>query len=71
METNTTEVTLEHLENDCIIPTFAKENDVCIFHPCFIKSAYEATKDFYHGETICSSEIRASHIVSYFRPNKI
>ena len=63
IEANTTEVTLEHLRNNCIIPTFAKDNEVCISHPSFIESVYEATRDFYHGETICSPEIRTSHIV--------
>ena len=63
IEANTTEVTLEHLRNDCIIPTFAKDNEVCISHPSFIESVYEAARDFYHGETICSPEIRTSHIV--------
>ena len=63
IEANTTEVTIEHLKNDCIIPTFAKDNEVCISHQSFIESIYEATRDFYHGETICSPEIRTSHIV--------
>ena len=63
IEANTTEVTLEHLKNDCIIPTFAKDNEVCISHQSFIESVYEATRDFYHGETICTPEIRTSHIV--------
>ena len=52
IEANTTEVTIEHLKNDCIIPTFAKDNEVCISHQSFIESIYEATRDFYHGETI-------------------
>ena len=44
IEANTTEVTLEHLRNDCIIPTFAKDNEVCISHPSFIESVYEANQ---------------------------
>lgn len=32
IEANTTEVTLDHLKNECIIPTFAKDNEVCISH---------------------------------------
>ena len=63
IEANTTEVTLDHLKNDCIIPTFAKDNEVCISHQSFIESVYEAARDFYHGETICTPEIRTSHIV--------
>lgn len=41
IEANTNEVTLEHLKNDCIIPTFSKDNEVCISHQCFIESIYE------------------------------
>ena len=63
IEANTTEVTMDHVKNDCIIPTFAKDNEVCISHQSFIESVYEATRDFYYGETICSPEIRTSHIV--------
>ena len=62
IEANTMEVTIEHLKNDCIIPTFAKDNEVCISHQSFIESVYEAAKDFYHGETICTPEIRLSLI---------
>ncbi len=61
-EANTMEATTEHLKNDCIIPTFAKDNEVYISHQSFIESVYEAARDFYHGETICTPEIRTSHI---------
>lgn len=30
IEANTTEVTLDHLRNECIIPVFSKDNEVCI-----------------------------------------
>lgn len=63
IESNTTEVTLDHLRNECIIPVFSKDNEVCISHQSFIESVYEATKDFYHGETIYNPDIRVSHIV--------
>ena len=53
IEANTIEVTLEHLRNDCIIPTFAKDNEVCISHQSFIESVYEATRDFSHWGNNC------------------
>lgn len=71
IEANTTEVTLSHLRNECIIPTFAKDNEVCISHQNFIESVYEATKDFYHGETVENPNIRVSHIVKGRIPEAI
>lgn len=71
IEANTTEVTLDHLRNDCIIPTFAKDNEVCLSHQNFIESVYEATRDFYHGETIYTPDIRVSHIVKGRIPEAI
>ena len=71
IEANTTEVTLDHLRNECIIPVFSKDNEVCISHQSFIESVYEATKDFYHGETIYNPDIRVSHIVKGRIPEAI
>lgn len=64
-------MTLDHLRNECIIPVFSKDNEVCISHQSFIESVYEATKDFYHGETIESPDIRVSHIVKGRIPEAI
>ena len=50
---------------------FSKDNEVCISHQSFIESVYEATKDFYHGETIESPDIRVSHIVKGRIPEAI
>lgn len=71
IEANTNEVTLEHLKNDCIIPTFSKDNEVCISHQCFIESIYEAVRDFYKGEKIEDPVIRVSHIVKGRIPEAI
>ena len=64
-------MTLDHLRNECIIPVFSKDNEVCISHQSFIESVYEATKDFYHGETIYTPGIRVSHIVKGRIPEAI
>ena len=62
---------MEHLKNDCIIPTFSKDNEVCISHQCFIESIYEAVRDFYKGEKIEDPVIRVSHIVKGRIPEAI
>ena len=36
IESNTQEVTFEHLKNDCITPVFAKDNELTINHADFI-----------------------------------
>ena len=71
IEANTVEVTLEHLKNDCIIPVFAKDNELTISHPLFIETIEEATKDFFRGETVESPFIRASHIIKGRIPSAI
>ena len=38
IEANTKEVSLSHLEQDCTIPVFAKDNEVTISHQDFINS---------------------------------
>lgn len=71
IEANTTGVSLDHLRNECIIPTFAKDNEVCISHQSFIESVYEATRDFYQGETVEIPSIRVSHIIKGRIPEAI
>ena len=63
IEANTVEVTLDQLKNDCITPVFAKDNELTISHPLFIETVEEATKDFFKGEQVEESIIRASHII--------
>ena len=67
IEANTNEVTLEHLKNDCIIPTFSKDNEVCISHQCFIESIYEAVRDFYKGEKIENQLLESDKTMYYER----
>ena len=42
LEANTMEVTMQHLKEDCIIPVFAKDNELTIPHPAFIDTVYDA-----------------------------
>ena len=71
IEANTVEVSLSQLRNDYIIPVFAKDNELTISHPAFIETVEEATKDFFRGEQVDDSIIRASHIIKGRIPSAI
>ena len=71
IEANTVDVTLEQLQNDCITPVFAKDNELTISHPLFIRTVEEAAKDFFRGEEVESPVIRASHIIKGRIPSAI
>ena len=49
IEANTQEVTLQHLQQDCIIPSFASMEET-ISHQSFIGAVVDAAKDYFHGE---------------------
>ena len=42
IEANSTSITLESLQNDCVIPNFAKDNEAVISHSQFIGATYQA-----------------------------
>lgn len=63
VEANTKAVTLRHLQEDCVVPVFSKDNEVTISHPAFVETVYEAAQEFFRGESIDSHEIRVSHII--------
>ena len=71
IEANTVEVSLEHLANDCVTPVFAKDNELTINHVSFIKTVEDAAKDFFRGEQVNDSQIRASHIIKGRIPSAI
>ena len=71
IEANTVEVTLEHLTNDCVTPVFAKDNELTINHVAFIRTVEDAAKDFFRGEQVNDSQIRASHIIKGRIPSAI
>ena len=71
IEANTVEVTLEHLKNDCVTPVFAKDNELTINHVSFIETVEDAVKDFFKGEQVNDSQIRASHIIKGRVPSAI
>ena len=71
IEANTEEVTISHLQKDCIIPVFAKDNEILISHQNFIESIYEAAKDYYKGEEVQAPMVRVSHIIKGRIPSAI
>lgn len=68
---NTTEVQLEHLRNDCIIPVFSKDNEKTIAHQEFIDAVYSAVKREFPYQTINDPEIRVSHQIKGRTPDAI
>ena len=71
IEANTVAVSLEHLANDCVTPVFAKDNELTINHVSFIRTVEDAVKDFFRGEQVNDSQIRASHIIKGRIPSAI
>ena len=58
---NTTEVDIQHLKNDCIVPVFSKDNELTVSHPVFIETVYKAAQEFFRNEQIDTPEIIVSH----------
>lgn len=71
IESNTKEVTLDHLKNDCIIPVFSKDNEVTISHQNFIEAVYLAATEVFGRETISAPAVRVSHVVKGRIPEAI
>ncbi len=71
IEANTLAVDLNHLEKDCVIPVFSKDNEITVSHARFIDSVQEAAYKFFSGETIDSPEVRVSHVVKGRIPEAI
>ena len=71
IEANTTEVSISHLQSDCVVPVFSKDNEITISHTNFIQTVQEAAYKFFAGETIETPEIMVSHIVKGRIPDAI
>lgn len=71
IEANTLDVDLEHLENDCIVPVFSKDNESTISHFEFIKHTREVIVDVLSGNAKLEEEIRVSHIIKGRIPSAI
>lgn len=68
---NTSEVTLSHLQNDCIIPVFSKDNEKTIAHQEFIEVVLSAVSKIFPHHSLSDPEIRVSHQIKGRTPNAI
>jgi hypothetical protein len=71
IEANTTEVSLNHLKNDCTIPVFAKDNECTISHYEFINSTKEVVEDILNYKGVLKPDIRVSHVIKGRTPTAI
>ncbi len=71
IEANTQEVDMHHLQQECVVPVFSKDNEMTISHNIFIETVQNSAYKFFHGETIESPEIMVSHVVKGRVPEAI
>jgi hypothetical protein len=71
IEANTKEVSLSHLEKDCIIPVFSKDNERTISHQEFIEVAQNSVGKVFSNHNIDEPEIRISHQIKGRAPSAI
>ena len=71
IEANTTEVSLNHLQKECTIPVFAKDNECTISHYEFIDSAKEVIEDILQFKGVLKPDIRVSHVIKGRIPTAI
>jgi len=70
IEANTQAVELQHLQSDCTVPVFAKDNERTIAHQEFIDAALQAINQVYgNGQLV--PEIRVSHPIKGRTPEAI
>lgn len=63
IQANTTEVSLQEIKDNHIIPVFIKDNEPLISHADFIETTLKVVSDVYSGEVINSPTVRVSHPV--------
>ncbi|HSD08867.1 DUF3871 family protein [Flavobacterium sp.] len=71
IEANTQKVSLNHLNKECIIPVFSKDNESTISHFEFINKAYEVVRDLFPEFTPKEPDIRVSHMIKGRTPSAI
>lgn len=71
IEANTKPVSPAHLNNDCIIPVFSKDNEITISHQSFIAALMDAAYRVFPFEKFSCPSIRVSHIVKGRIPEAI
>lgn len=71
IEANTIEVTGKHLNDDCIIPVFSKDNERTIAHQEFIEVIQNAVSEVFPRQILTNPEIRVSHQIKGRIPSAI
>lgn len=71
IEANTEQVNVLHLQHDCIIPVFSKDNERTISHQEFINATKQAVKIAFGNNLDLQAEIRVSHTVKGRIPSAI
>lgn len=71
IEANTKTIDLKHLQGDCVIPNFSKDNESTISHQEFIESVMYCTKSIYNKHQINPAKIRVSHEIKGRIPQAI
>ena len=68
---NTKSVSLSHLQKDCIIPVFSKDNEKTIAHQEFIEVVQDSVGKAFSHHTIDVPEVRISHQIKGRTPSAI
>jgi len=71
IEANTEQVDVRHLQHECIIPVFSKDNERTISHQEFIGATKHAVKMAFGSNLELQPEIRVSHTIKGRTPNAI
>jgi hypothetical protein len=71
IEANTTEVNLNDLKNNCVIPVFSKDNERTIAHQEFIEIAQDCASKVFPNNSFEMPEIRVSHQIKGRIPGAI
>lgn len=71
IEANTSEISLDHLKNDCVIPVFSKDNERTIAHQEFIDIAQDCASRVFPHHIFDEPEVRVSHQIKGRTPDAI
>lgn len=71
IEANTTEITLNSLKNECVIPVFSKDNERTIAHQEFIELTQDCIVKVFPHHILDKPEIRVSHQIKGRTPDAI
>lgn len=71
VESNTQNVSLTHLKDDCIVPVFTKDNEMTLSHQIFIETVWNCIAKFFSSDALDPPEIRVSHQIKGRTPDAL